>query len=87
MLRARSAPVAGIGLSAVASAKPDDSGNVSTATASTGARLFRALVILLGFISKWPIASRAKERSVPAQNGFAKKHPDECAQCQIRSKG
>jgi hypothetical protein len=32
-------------------------------------------------------ASRAEQRSVPAQNGFAKKHPCECAECQIRSKG
>jgi len=37
MLRGRSAGVTGVGLSAVDSAKADDPGNVSTATASTGA--------------------------------------------------
>jgi hypothetical protein len=37
MLRGRRAAVAGAGLSAAASSKPDDSRNVTTATASTGA--------------------------------------------------
>src|SRR6266436_2036917 len=29
------------------------------------------------------IASRAEKRSVPTQNDFAKKHPGQCAECQI----
>src|SRR5262249_31348121 len=37
MLRGPRAAVAGVGLSAVASAKADDTGSISTATASTGA--------------------------------------------------
>ena len=31
------------------------------------------------------ISSRAEQRSVPAQNGFTKKHPGQCAECQIRT--